>query len=148
MIYPNITSFNFYQLYIILLDLSILILCQSIYFYFIHRLFHTKFLYKYIHYLHHKNHITIPYTALNCHILEHILVNIMSVFIGTKFWSCHQHSIAIWVWYATKSLVITHSNIIREKNPKTHDFHHLLKNVNFGSGFKFMDKLFGTFHIQ
>jgi len=137
---------NLYTIYVILLDMFILSIFQCIYFYILHRLFHLNFLYKNIHYIHHKNYITLPYSALNCHIIEHIFINIMSLFIGTKFWSCHQNSFIVWIWYATITSVYTHSNIIREKNPMRHDFHHLLKNVNYGSGYEFMDKLFGTFH--
>jgi sterol desaturase/sphingolipid hydroxylase (fatty acid hydroxylase superfamily) len=140
-----IENINLYEIFIIIIDMIILSIIQSIYFYIMHRLFHTKFLYKHIHYIHHKNYITIPYTAVNCDIIEHVLINIMSVLIGTKLWLCHQNSVIIWVWLSTYSSVNTHSNIIRQNNPVRHDFHHLLKNVNYGSGYEFMDKLFGTY---
>jgi sterol desaturase/sphingolipid hydroxylase (fatty acid hydroxylase superfamily) len=143
-----IQTINLYTIYIILLDMFILSIFQSIYFYILHRLFHLKIFYMNFHCIHHKNYITVPYSAINCHIIEHIFINIMSVLIGTKFWLCHQNSLIIWVWYATITSVYTHSNIIREKNPMRHDFHHLLKNVNYGSGYEFMDKFFGTYYKE
>ena len=143
-----IDNINLFEISVILIDILILSLIQSIYFYILHRLFHTKFLYKHIHYLHHKNYITVPYSAMNCDIIEHIFINIMSVLIGTKLWLCHQNSVIIWVWLSTYSSVNTHSNIIRQDKPVKHDLHHLFKNVNYGSGYKFMDKLFGTYYNE
>jgi sterol desaturase/sphingolipid hydroxylase (fatty acid hydroxylase superfamily) len=125
-------------------DLLILSFIHSIYFYVLHWLFHIKILYDNIHCTHHTNYITLPHTAIHCHIVEHVFVNIMSVLIGAKIHTCHRNSIILWVWIATISSINTHSGFLRKKNPAKHDYHHLLKNVNYGSGYTFMDKLFGT----
>jgi len=131
----------------LMIDLIILSIIHSIYFYILHYLFHTNFLYRSLHYIHHQNYITYPHTAINCHILEHIFVNIMSVLIGTKIWLCHKNSVVLWVWIATVSSINTHSGFLRKDNPVKHDYHHLLKNVNYGSGYSFMDRFFGTYKI-
>lgn len=135
------------DLFILLCDIVILSFIHSIYFYILHWVFHTKFLYNSIHYMHHKNYVTVPYTAINCHILEHIFVNLMSVFIGTKIWLCNKNSVIIWVWISTISSINSHSGFLRKETPDRHDYHHLLKNVNYGSGYIFMDKIFGTYKI-
>ena len=44
---------------------------RDIHFYFMHRLFHARFLYKYIHSLHHRNTDIEPFAGLCMHPLEH-----------------------------------------------------------------------------
>ena len=69
----------------------------------------------------------------------------MSAIIGLYFWKCNINSIIIWTYVFTFGTINEHCNIIKNKNQKKHDYHHLLNNVNYGSGFNFMDKLFNTF---
>ena len=78
--YP-IHIINLYNIYIILLDMFILSIFQSIYFYILHRLFHLKIFYMNFHCIHHKNYITLPYSAVSCHIIEHIFINIIHHFL-------------------------------------------------------------------
>lgn len=141
----DFTNFNMDIFLAILIDIFIMSICHSIYFYIMHRVFHTDILYKNIHYIHHRNIITLPYTALDAHIVEHILINICSVICGLIVWNCYRESFIIWIWIATISSVNTHSCIIRKDSPKKHDLHHLLKYANYGSGYIFMDKLFNTY---
>ena len=143
----DFTNFNMVIMLVILIDIFVMSICHSIYFYIAHRMFHINILYKNIHYIHHRNIITLPYTVIDAHILEHIFINIFSVVCGLIIWDCHRESFMIWIWIATISSVKTHSCIIRKNSPKKHDLHHLLKHVNYGSGYKFMDKLFNTYKV-
>ena len=53
--------------------LFVLILWQTIHFYFIHRALHWPWLYKSAHYIHHKNVNTGPWTGLAMHPIEHVI---------------------------------------------------------------------------
>ena len=46
---------------------------HSIVFYLVHRLLHTKSLYKSVHSLHHRNVVVGPWSGLDMHLVEHIL---------------------------------------------------------------------------
>ena len=143
----NVNEFYLNTVYIIFItiisDLYMIIFFHTVYFYIVHRLFHLPQLYK-LHKLHHNNIITYPHTALYCHIIEHLLLNCMSVIIGVYIWKCHIYSVFIWVFIFTINTINSH-NSISHKSIKKHDYHHLLHNVNYGSGFNFMDMIFNTY---
>ena len=53
--------------------LFVLVLRQTIHFYFIHRALHWPWIYKSAHYIHHKNVNTGPWTGLAIHPIEHVI---------------------------------------------------------------------------
>ena len=51
----------------------IIILFESVHFYFVHRLLHFKFFYKLFHHIHHKNINPGPWSGISMHPFEHLL---------------------------------------------------------------------------
>jgi len=117
---------------------------QCIWFYFSHRILHQRFFWKHIHYIHHKYKSTMPYAAIYCHPLEHLFVNLMSVFIGPILFPSSIILTKMWFHICTVNTVIQHFSHLRGNNRSTHDLHHLLYRYNYGTGTT-MDIIFGTY---
>ena len=117
---------------------------QCIWFYFSHRILHQRFFWKHIHYIHHKYKSTMPYAAIYCHPLEHLFVNLMSVFIGPILFPSSIILTKMWLHICTVNTVIQHFSHLRGNNCSTHDLHHLLYRYNYGTGTT-MDIIFGTY---
>lgn len=126
-------------------DLMVAYFFQSITFYFIHRGFHScKFTYAF-HRKHHEYKKPLPYTSIYCHFTEHILANLLPVFIGPYIMYSHYLTICVWAHLTTISAIISHSSNTR-KIPNTHDIHHLNPLCNYGTG-ETLDRIFGTLQL-
>ena len=66
------TDWNTHPIYFIFLFCAIPVI-RDAHFYIVHRLLHYSFLYKTIHYLHHKNVNIGPWSGLSMHPIEHLL---------------------------------------------------------------------------
>jgi len=116
---------------------------SNILFYIIHRLLHTKYLYKLIHKVHHEYIITVSPCALYAHPIEYIIANnlvflIPYCLIGTK--------LNIGLFMIIFSSFMTTSAHINQKLlfiDNSHLYHHKKINYNFGFG-RFIDKFFLT----
>lgn len=117
---------------------------HCIWFYFSHRILHTRFFWYYIHYIHHIYIKTMPYAALYCHPLEHVFMNLMSIFIGPILFPSNMLVTKLWFHICTINTVISHFSSMRETKSSSHDLHHLLYRYNYGTG-RFMDIIFGTY---
>lgn len=125
---------------------------ESFYFYLIHRLLHTKYLYRY-HALHHRNTDVGPWSGLSMHPVEHFF------YFGTAFihflvpthpvhLTCHLMFFGIYA-------VTTHTGFegFWAKGQKKlhlgnfhHQMHHRFFEVNYGTLEVPMDTFFDTFH--
>ena len=110
-------------------------------FYFMHRLFHSKYLYKY-HSMHHQ--WTGPNTASTfyCHPLEMLFVNILPLL--SSIMICRVNFItARFIHFVSVSntMIVAHGGY-KYFNNKTHDLHHKYRNGNYG--ILIMDRLFNT----
>jgi methylsterol monooxygenase len=122
-------------------------------FYWVHRLLHTKYLYRYIHSIHHQYIIPIAPAALYAHPIEHIMCNnfafiIPFIFIGLRY-DFLLYSIILGSMYTTLAhtnydISLSRFNIIYDKNEEmSHYIHHKKFNYNYGFG-SILDKIFGT----
>ncbi len=127
---------------------------HDFHFYCIHRLIHIPFLYKWIHYIHHRSVNPSPWSSLSMHPLEHLL------YFSTMFWHFLLPSnpiIALYqLHFAGFGAVPGHVGFDKVELSKdsafdTHSYMHYLHhkhfNVNYGGdGLVPFDRVFGTYH--
>eukprot|EP00300_Choanocystis_sp_HF-7_P037322 c53413_g1_i1.p1 GENE.c53413_g1_i1~~c53413_g1_i1.p1 ORF type:complete len:270 (-),score=3.49 c53413_g1_i1:28-837(-) len=124
-------------------------LCEEIFFYSTHRLFHIyPFLYKNVHKYHHTFKAPIAIAAVYAKSPEMLISNILPGAVGPAI--LQSHIIVEYIWFILGQLMTLHHHsgydfpyMIGHLNPRMHDDHHKYFNVNFGV-FGLMDDLFGT----
>lgn len=125
-------------------------LWREFHFYWVHRLIHWKPLYKYVHYLHHKNVNPGPWSGLAMHPVEH-LIYFTSVLIH---WVIPSHPIHLLFnsQHAGLTPAAGHHGfegpLLNGKLPTGdyfHYLHHRYFECNYGIATLPLDKLFGTF---
>ena len=126
---------------------------ESFYFYLIHRALHFRFLYKSVHYLHHRNTNVGPWSGMSMHPVEHI------IYLGTIFihWFIASHPLHMiyHLQYFTLTAATTHTGFegVASKG-KTwlklgtfhHQMHHRYFECNYGGLELPWDKWFSSFH--
>jgi len=126
---------------------------ESFYFYVIHRVIHIPFLYKKIHYLHHRNINVGPWSGMSQHPIEQMIF-LGSVFVHL-FIGAHPIHIMFHLQYYFLTAVTTHTGfqglLIGDKNRLAlgtfhHQMHHRYFECNYGSLEIPWDKWFGSFH--
>ena len=131
----------------------IIIFFESIHFYFVHRLLHFKFFYKYFHYVHHKNVNTGPWSGISMHPVEHLLY--MSTVLIHFVIPSHPIHILFHFMIITTGAVIGHCGfdgfLINKKNRVPlghfhHQLHHRYFECNYGTIETPIDVLFKSFH--
>ena len=125
---------------------------ESFYFYWIHRLLHTRVFYRF-HALHHRNTDVGPWSGLSMHPVEHLLY-FGTVVIHLILPTSPVHVIFHLMFYALLAIV-THTGFegLWFRNAKRvhlgmfhHQIHHRYFEVNYGNLDVPWDKLFGSFH--
>ena len=125
---------------------------ESFYFYWIHRLLHTNWLYP-VHALHHRNTDIGPWSGLSMHPVEHLLY-FGSVLIHFVIPTHPMHVIFHLMFYGLYAIT-THTGfegVLAGGRKRLHlgNFHHQIHHryfeVNYGTLDVPWDKLFGSFH--
>lgn len=124
-------------------------------FYWLHRSFHKKYLYKYIHSIHHRYIIPIAPAALYAHPIEHIMCNNLAIIIPFLFIGLRYDFLLYSTILGSTYTTLSHTNydiiiknfkiqIAYDKNKEmAHYIHHKKFNYNYGFG-SILDKIFGT----
>ena len=107
-------------------------------FHYLHRLFHTKWLFKNIHSIHHR--MELHGNGFHCHPLEHAIVNIFPFCLSGYLVSYDYQMMIIWSLVALINNAYTHTSA--ETN---HKLHHKYHNVNYGIGFAIFDRIHSTY---
>lgn len=124
--------------------------CADIWFYCFHKLFHmNKFLYKNFHAQHHYYTEPFALSGIECHIIEHLLVNLGSAIIGPVILSFLFNNLSftfckLWSLSAAISTCLSHSGY--KFFSDSHFNHHLYLKYNYGIEHNFSDRLFGTMY--
>jgi len=131
------------------------LLLHDIYFYCIHRLLHTRFLFKNVHSWHHRSHNANPWAAFSFHPLESVLqIGIVPLVAFTI--PLHEAVLFLFTAFLLFMSVYGHSayELRSQKkaafkifNTSLHHFqHHRFLNYNFGIYFNLWDRFFMTNH--
>ena len=122
----------------------LLVNLSNIFFYITHRLLHTKWIYKMIHYKHHEFIEPVACATLYAHPIEHLFSNVLSfivpfILIGTTY-----YTMLCLIFIGTLISMIAHIQYKILPTPNNHLVHHKLYKYNYGFG-DYLDILFGTY---
>lgn len=130
------------------------IVVEDFYFYWVHRLLHTKKFY-WIHKIHHEHAAPFGITAEYAHPIETIFLGI-GTGLGPVIFAPWIHIVHLWAWLLVRvnQTVEVHSGydfpwslnnwIPFWGGAEFHDFHHNKNIGNYASTFTYMDAIFGT----
>lgn len=126
------------------------------YFYALHRLLHTRFLFRAIHVVHHRSRAPGVLTALAFHPLEGLLI-IAFMPAAMYLIPIHLASLAVTVTFLSGSILLAHCGwdvfpawwsrvplLNWYVTPRLHGAHHLRRNCNYSATLSIFDWAFGT----
>ncbi len=150
--YITIISFAEHPIWFITL-LLVIPVWSGFHFYWQHRLLHTRWLYKSVHFWHHKNVNTGPWSGHAMHPLEHVILysDLLIYFLIAS----HPIHVIFNAMLHTIAGPTSHCGFERVKFGKNrgivlgdfmHQLHHRFIDCNYGSYETPWDKIFGSFH--
>jgi sterol desaturase/sphingolipid hydroxylase (fatty acid hydroxylase superfamily) len=152
-IYTDIRQYGYGYFFI---SLIIMIVFHDTYFYWVHRLLHTRWFLKNIHKVHHRSANPTPLAANSFHPLEAVILGLI-VFPLITFWPVNVFALLLFNSIVVVTNVIGHLGFefmplkLRNSLPGKcitssthHNLHHQKSNKNYGLYFTFWDKLMKT----
>ena len=140
----------------LLLSLPVLILWHDFYFYWTHRLLHTRWLFRRIHGVHHRSRSPSPWAAFSFHPIE-ALINAMVLPVGLIVLPLNEY--VVFAFAIHQIVRNAHGHAAVETLPRGfvrhwlggrfvttthHHLHHETAQGNYGLWFTWMDRWFGT----
>lgn len=126
-------------------DGSLTYIILSCLFYYIHRILHWPFFYKRFHKMHHEWKAPIACSAIYAHPLEHILNNVMPIFVPSILLKLHPYELFVLIALSTIHSVNVHSGYnFYIAQAKDHDDHHKYFICNYGAGLDWFDRFHRT----
>ena len=136
-------------------DLLVCVLIDDTWFYWSHRLLHTKLLYKAIHKQHHKFRVTVGIAAEYAHPVEGIISNAASTIVGPLLLGSHVSVVWLYTFLKLHQTIEAHSgyivpypysvwSLLDVMDNGRHEFHHSHNVGNYGGMFFFWDWAMGT----
>jgi len=138
------------------LQICFMVLCEDFMSYWAHRAFHHPYLYKNIHYIHHKYKETLSFGAEIAHPIEFYVVNLMPLMLGSFILGKHTHFVTKGVFTVLRIIETMegHSGydfpwaisrfIPLSCTSEFHDYHHRTNKGNYATFFIMWDTLCGT----
>jgi sterol desaturase/sphingolipid hydroxylase (fatty acid hydroxylase superfamily) len=142
----------------IALEVAAYVLCFDAYFYGLHRLLHTRALYRRVHAVHHRATRPTVATALAFHPLEALAI-LGFVPMAMCLVPIHVVSLALVCAFLSTSILLAHA--ARDPfpdgwqrlpvlgwyvTPREHHVHHARRDCNYSATFSLFDRAFGTLH--
>lgn len=116
---------------------------RSTHFYFCHRFIHTRFMYKYVHSLHHRNSDIEPFAGMAMHPVEHLYY--FSCVAPSLYFSMSPFHMLWNGYHLLLSPAASHSGWEDHmQSDQFHYLHHARFECNYGSASVPLDALFGT----
>ena len=148
----NYTDINEFGLPYFVFSILLMIVLHDAYSYWIHRMIHHKWLFKYVHLLHHTFKNPTPWSAFAFHPFESILtMGIIPLVMFLIPW--HNLALAFFI-----TIIIFYDTFVHlgynlkklkifkyQNTPLDHDVHHRNSKYNFGLYFTFWDRIMGTY---
>lgn len=141
----------------VLAELALVVIGFEAYFYAVHRLLHTRALFRWVHSVHHRSKTPTVLSALSLHPVEAALI---AGFLPAAMAVVELHlaSVAIVSVYLSASIALAHCGYeIFPRDlasvpvlgwyvtPLVHDAHHARVDANYGATLNLFDRLLGTF---
>lgn len=138
------------------LEIVLYVVLFDAYFYALHRLLHTRFLFRRIHAVHHRSRAPGVLTALAFHPLEGLLI---IAFMPVAMWliPVHLASLAVIIAFLSGSILLAHCGLDLFPSwwarvpllnwyvtPPVHDVHHRRRDCNYSATLSIFDWAFGT----
>lgn len=126
---------------ILFLQMLGLLFVEDFLFYHFHLFLHIPWFYKNVHMIHHSWRAPVACRALYAHPFEHMLANVIPIFMAGYLVGLKWEYTEYWIAFATINTLLAHSgyNILSRE----HDDHHRYVNVNYGT-MRLFDWLYGT----
>lgn len=159
-VFPHQTKMYFQMeeksLFYFILTFPLMFLIHDTYFYWIHRLMHLPFLFKYVHLVHHKSTNPTPWTSYSFHLAEALLEAAILPIIA---FTLPVHKSALILFFLLQFIYNVYGHLGYELYPKgfqrtwigrwintstAHNMHHKYFDGNYGLYFLFWDRMMGT----
>lgn len=150
LVYTELSEYGF--IYFIV-SILLMLLLHDTYFYWTHRLLHTRHLFRFVHKVHHKHKSPTPWSAFSFHPVEALLsMGIIPLIIFLIPW--HHYALIIFVTVMTLYDIYIHLGVridnrrlLKWQNTTNdHDLHHQGVRANYGLYSTVWDHLMGTYH--
>jgi Delta7-sterol 5-desaturase len=159
LIYTDINKFG--GAWYLVFSLILVFLIHDTYFYFFHRMMHSRLLMKHVHRLHHNSTDPTPFTGYAFHPWETV---IEFAFLPLIIFIIPLHPIVFAIWQFGGILLfsmyahlgfeimpkwwVTNPVTKYFNTPTNHNMHHAKFNYNYGLYFNFWDRIFKTHHVD
>lgn len=148
-VYYNFFDYGWWWFF---LQIPVIFIYEDYMTYWMHRIFHTPFLYLNFHKMHHKYKQPTAFSVTAIHPIESLsiqLLGVMPLFLFPVHWLAF-YMVTLYIYYHG---IITHSGVTFKSywwqpwQPDAifHDNHHQYFHVNYGFNIKYWDKLHGTY---
>lgn len=142
------------------LELLLYVVLFDAYFYGLHRLLHTRVLYRTVHAVHHRSTAPTVLTALAFHPLEGLLL-VAFMPVVMRLIPIHLTSLAAVGAFLSGSILLAHSGyevfprwwqrvpvLNWYVTPRVHDAHHVRRDCNYSATLSIFDRAFGTLRVD
>ena len=141
-------------------EVLVYVLLFDAYFYVLHRLLHTRALYRTIHAVHHRSTAPTVLTAFAFHPLEALLI-IAFMPVAMSLVAIHLVSLVVVIAFLSGSIVLAHCgrDVLPDwwqripvlnwyVTPRIHEAHHRCRDCNYSATLSIFDRAFGTLRVD